>query len=313
MGKGYALAAPTTTQEKTVQSTMSKELRSKDNYFQIISQNINGLKQHDKIDAIVNIMQTNNIDIYLAQETWLEGEENYKKQIEVHNTLIFFYGNREITCRRGRGGVAIFLGARAQKAWHNAGSKQPSYIEPTENDIVRIMGMQLRINRPGGHCNLTINSIYHPHDGKGTTIIENFYDRLNDYLQDIKENQNIIIGADTNTPLGTKNSTKNFKNLIGKYGIATHRENQNYYKLNATMERFKLRAANTDFKAKRYDTWSGPINSHFEGNNQLDYIFMSNNIRRHVMRCAQSGLGVESDHAAVKIKMRFYFRKNKKG
>ena len=77
MGKGRkestALSSVTKIKENKKKSKKSKELRSKDNYYNIITQNVNGLKQVEKIETIVNIMETHNIDIYMAQETWLEG------------------------------------------------------------------------------------------------------------------------------------------------------------------------------------------------------------------------------------------------
>jgi hypothetical protein len=79
-----ASVPPTTLRKKNVRSTKSKELRSRDNYFTILTQNVYGLKNEEKIDSIVHRMESNNIDVYLAQETWLEGADEDYKIIEIN-------------------------------------------------------------------------------------------------------------------------------------------------------------------------------------------------------------------------------------
>lgn len=304
---GSASVTPTPVQRKTARSSKSKELRSRDNYFNIITQNVNGLKNDEKIDGIVNRMENNHIDIYLAQETWLEDEGEQLKIIEINQTIIFFHGNDNITSSRGRGGVAIFLGPRAKKAWQEAGSALPEFKD-IPDDIPRIIGIKLRIRKARKHCNLFVCSAYHPHSGMVTETIDNFYNNLTDFLDKVPENYNIIIGADTNTPLGTiDNKSDPNSQYIGKYGMKQNRNNQSYCELLAILKKYDLRAANTDFFAKRYDTWSGSQNSNFEGDHQLDYFLTANNLRRNTIKCKRSHLGAESDHHAVKLRLRFYF------
>ena len=43
--------------------------------FNIISQNVRGLKEHVKLERIVNSMIENNADAFLTQETWLTGNK----------------------------------------------------------------------------------------------------------------------------------------------------------------------------------------------------------------------------------------------
>jgi exonuclease III len=267
------------------------------------------MKNADKIDAIVNRMQQNNIDIYLVQETWLEGKDEFSKQLEIDNILVLLHGNKQQTCARGRGGVAIFLGPRAQQAWKAAGSKPPQ-IKIIPNDVAQIIGIKLRIPQPRGHCNIFVCSVYHPDASKGTTTIDNFYNSLNEFLDNIPTNNNIIIGADTNTPLGTSLNKNDLNHrYIGKYGLKYHRNDQNYHELTAILRKFELRATNTDFISKKYDTWTGPFNSPFGGSFQLDYLMVSNKIRKHVTKSRTSYLGVESDHFAIKLTLRFHSTK----
>lgn len=55
--EGFVFVAPTTIQTKKVRSTKSKELRSGDNYLTIMTQNVHGLKNDEKIDSIVSRME----------------------------------------------------------------------------------------------------------------------------------------------------------------------------------------------------------------------------------------------------------------
>ena len=64
-----AFLTPTTLKKKKKKSTKSNRLRSKDNYYNIISQNLHGLKQNEKIEAIVNRMENDNIDIFLDKRS----------------------------------------------------------------------------------------------------------------------------------------------------------------------------------------------------------------------------------------------------
>ena len=83
------------------------------------------MKKPEKIEMIIHRMRRSNIDIYLVQETWLEGKGEIFKQLQIYDYTVFLHGNEDITCSRGRGGVGIFLSKRAMKAWTNTGSHKP--------------------------------------------------------------------------------------------------------------------------------------------------------------------------------------------
>jgi hypothetical protein len=44
----------------------------------------------EKIDMIVETTRKRRIDTYMIQETWLEGEDEYFKELEVHGISAFF-------------------------------------------------------------------------------------------------------------------------------------------------------------------------------------------------------------------------------
>ncbi len=65
-------------------------------------------------------MKRSKIDVYLIQETWLEGEENEYDERQIGEYTVFLHGthdpDREKRKGRGRDGVAIFLSSTAKKA-----------------------------------------------------------------------------------------------------------------------------------------------------------------------------------------------------
>jgi hypothetical protein len=102
-----------------------------------------GNEKTRKIEMIVHRMRRSNIDIYLVQETWLEGKGEIFKQMQIYDCAVFLHGNEDVTCSRaGRGGVGIFLSKRAMKAWTNAGSHKPD-LSGVVAECPRFMGMKL--------------------------------------------------------------------------------------------------------------------------------------------------------------------------
>jgi exonuclease III len=69
-----------------------------------------------KINQIMNTMRRQNINVYLIQETWLEGTDEHERQIEIDGYTCFLHGNKDKTCSRGRGGVGIILSERGKQA-----------------------------------------------------------------------------------------------------------------------------------------------------------------------------------------------------
>lgn len=70
---------------------VDENIKSINTFISFISQNIHSLKsefQSVKLDAIVNIISSRNIDVYCIQETWLDG--NFMK--EINGYMIFHYG-----------------------------------------------------------------------------------------------------------------------------------------------------------------------------------------------------------------------------
>ena len=81
------------------------------NNIDFISQKVHNLRsefQNVKLDSIINIMSSRNIDVYCIQETWLDG--NYVK--EINGYTIFHHSLTKQTCNRGQKRVAIKLSSK---------------------------------------------------------------------------------------------------------------------------------------------------------------------------------------------------------
>ena len=251
---------------------------------------------------IIHRMRRSNIDIYLVQETWLEGKGEIFKQLQIYDYTVFLHGNEDVTCSRGRGGVGIFLSKRAMKAWTNAGSHKPD-LSGVVAECPRFMGMKLLFKEPGNKpTKLYVSTTYHPHSGMHRQLTEEYYQHFDDFLDKAPKDYQTIVGGDTNTPLGTATDDDDLR-ILGKYGAPLTRNDDSTAALKNTMLKHQLRAPTTDFKHKRYDTWSGI--GKWGGRHQIDYFLTSTSFpRKNILDAKRVGNGIDSDHAAIKLKLR---------
>ena len=84
----------------------------------IISQNVRGLKRHEKKDEFSHHLRQRQLFAVLLQETWLTGDETL--ELEGY-TLICSGLQSEKQNRRGSHGVAIALSPQAMTVWGQSG------------------------------------------------------------------------------------------------------------------------------------------------------------------------------------------------
>ncbi len=117
----------------------------------------------------------------------------------------------------------------------------------------------------------------------------------------IKPHTTVIIGCDANCPLGTTadNDDEDSK-IIGRNGNTLRRKNKSNYHLRNLLHKQQLRATNFDYAHKRYDTFY-----HFSTRTtmQLDYFFATKTARPSIHDVKRVSNGIESDHAAVMLKL----------
>ena len=147
-----------TTEEYPPKDSSTPSNRPRDNLFtlDIVSHNVNGAKERlsadmtrttTKLETIAAHMLKNLIDIYLIQETWLEGSKDF-----AIGEITFLMHAQEKQQERGRGGVAIALSKKARKAWDKAGN---TIIKPdvAVNGTVRMMSIDIAVHRNPGRPN----------------------------------------------------------------------------------------------------------------------------------------------------------------
>jgi hypothetical protein len=83
------------------------------------SKEVDGTQSNMKFEYITLYMEENDIDVYLTQETWLEGDQDHWGI----NGIIFFtpHGPEKQSSSRGRGGLAIAL---SKKSAESMGKKE---------------------------------------------------------------------------------------------------------------------------------------------------------------------------------------------
>jgi hypothetical protein len=66
-------------------------------------------------------MENNDINVYLIQETWLEGNKDHW---EINGITLFMHVPEKQSLGRGQGGLVIALSKKAIKAWERARKKE---------------------------------------------------------------------------------------------------------------------------------------------------------------------------------------------
>ena len=297
------------------QSTKSKKSsfnRKDDCYINILSQNVRGFNSTDKIEETINIMLDRNIDIFLLQETHTIHQNN-NNDFSIQGYRIFLHGSSEDN-HHLKGGVGIILSPQAIIAWKKAAI--PPTLGKTIAGAARFMSIKLLVEHEKKEQFITFVSSYHPHSGYSADDLTQFFKVYDDFIQNINpnntKNHHTIIGCDANTSIGIATNNHE-KRILGTNGFNVRRNDQLESEIKDIMLQHNLRSSSSDFRHHRYDTFLGHGIS--SGNHQIDYIFVSNSIKPQIMDTKRTSKGIDSDHVAIKSRIRFktkkQFTKNK--
>jgi exonuclease III len=170
-------------------------------------------------------------------------------------------------------------------------------------DCARFIGLNLKFSDKQEHNNMYIASVYHPHDQMNPLMIEQFHDKLNGQFQRAKVSNNcsIIVGADTNSHLGT-NISEDDNRILGHFQLQKQGDNVNEHDLNKIIFSKDLRLSMTDFPHKKYQTWTSFGNMRCLS--QIDHFITSNSLWARITDAKRVGTGVDSDHSARNLKLR---------
>jgi hypothetical protein len=200
-----------------------------------------------KLETIAAHMLKNLIDIYLIQETWLEGSDDF-----AIGGITFLMHAQEKQQGRGRGGVAIALSKKALKAWDKAGN---TIIKPdlAVDGTVRMMSIDIAVPSNKTWETLSIFNVYAPPSDYDEHQIDHFWESLEQEISKKPTHCQIIVAGDINASIGNRSKFPEVPRLLGPWG-SSH-TNLSGEKVVDMMTRLNLRAATSYFEHKKYWTW----------------------------------------------------------
>jgi hypothetical protein len=169
----------------------------------MVSHNVNGAKESadmtrttTKLETIAASMLKYLIDIYLIQETWLEGSKDF-----TISEITFLMHAQEKQQGRGRGGVAIALSKKAKKTWDKADS---TIIKPdvAVNGTVRMMSIDIAVPSNNTWETLSIFNVYAAPSDYDKDHINHFWESLEHQITKKPATCQIIVGGDINASIG---------------------------------------------------------------------------------------------------------------
>ena len=107
--------------------------------IKIVSQNVQGLQNEEKLEYLARIITKHDIKAYLIQETHLAG--NFTMQISGGHTIIH-HGPDSQPANGAKGGVAIILCPEWYHYWQKSGSIQKRIPAA---DTARLLAIDLKI------------------------------------------------------------------------------------------------------------------------------------------------------------------------
>ena len=261
----------------------------------IVSQNIRGIKSCERIEELCASFNQQRLFAACVQETWRSGIEFLQHE----NICIIGAGlKQEENCKRGSQGVGIVLSMAANDAWRAAGSE----IHNTYG--ARIIAIKLLVrDTQGRDLYLFLLSAYAPVGNADQSIWDEYLTNLSHCISRKQAGDLLIIGSDTNSSMGCSNEN----NCLGTYGIPYVNESGRRFASYLTIN--NMVAVTTCFRKNSYGTWVHPRSKSVH---QIDHF-----ITEKEKQCCISDAGntcalLDSDHKAVKCKVRIMLRLKKK-
>lgn len=264
----------------------------------------NGTRANPKFEAIAYWMTSSPLapDILLAQETWLTG--TWRR--ELGDITILHHGPEEKDCRRGRGGLAIFMKQSAKRAWEAAGEElnQPGCIVDRTTRLMSIPLLYKEKKTQGKRrklFRLNLINIYAPHGEMDPLIQSTFDEYLDQTLTKLNKNAHTIVGGDFNASIARRQpeTPAELTALIGPHGLG--RTNAKGETLITTMQHHKLRNATSFFRHNKYGTHRDMRTNTVR---QLDYFLISRSLGSRCTDAKVIPAIVSTDHRAIKLTLR---------
>ena len=156
--------------------------------------------------------------------------------------------------------------------------------------------------------NITIVQAYAPTTDYDDEEIEDFYEQLQEVLEQVPKKDILIVQGDWNAKVG-KDACKNWKNTCGPY--SNNVTNERGFRLLEFASLNDLKLANTfgPHKASRRWTWHSPNGEH---HNQIDYIMVKKRFQTSINIAKTRsfpGADIGSDHDLVMMTFKLHLKK----
>jgi exonuclease III len=213
-----------------------------------------------KFEYIALYMEENEIDVYLIQEMWMEGDTDHWN---INGITFFTHFPEKQSSSRGRGGLAIALSRKALKAWERAGKKDIRR-HGVMDETTRIMAIDLKVPAGKSFEVLTIFNVYAPSThGNAIKVVEDFWTALEDEITRTPETNIPIVGGDLNARIGNRNShPTSDEQYFGPCG--DQHLNEAGSRVVPLMQRCALRAPATFFEHRKYWTFKCNLSNQFK-------------------------------------------------
>ena len=203
----------------------------------------------------------------------------------------------EDNSNRGSQGVGIVLSTAASYSWRAAGSEIHNKYGG------RVIAVRLLVQ--DSQCRnlyLFLVSAYAPVGNADQSIWEEYLRNLDNCINQKRTNDILIIGSDTNSSMGCSNDNT----CLGAFGISyvneCGRRFASYLAIN------NLIAATTCFRKKSYGTWIHPRSKSVH---QIDHFLTESNTMCRISDAGVTAPLLDSDHRAIKCKVRIMLRLKK--
>ena len=262
----------------------------------VVSQNVRGIKNDFRLHELFSYILRFSILAACLQETWRTGNES----LQNNNCILFLSGLEEDQqSRRGSQGVGIALSPLGVEAWKAGGCE-------LHDDLgARVIGVRLLLkdseNRDVG---VLLISAYAPDSSKSEDDWIDYLDQLDRCIQRKRAKDILVIGTDANASLGV---SYDHKSPLGPFGIS--HINKAGRRMRTFLSTNNLVAASTRFKKPNYGTWQHPRS---KLNHQIDHIITARNCFKCFTDTGITTPILDSDHRAIRCKLRLACRLRKK-
>ena len=160
--------------------------------IKIVSQNVQGLQNEEKLKYLARIISKHHIKAYLIQETHLA--RDFIMQISRGHPIIHHGPDNQPT-NGAKGGVTIILCPEWYHYWQKSGSIQKRIPAA---DTARLLAIELKIptqtckNKENRNKIITLVTSYHPHSGYTDVETDLFNQQIADLYTSIPD-YNIVI------------------------------------------------------------------------------------------------------------------------